>query len=170
MQTVIDLGLSDPDLRVRSAAMNLQSHVAPQQTLALALAAYESDAPTDVISRPDWAATIARHDAVFEAYVADKLPGGPQLLFGVASQRASPALAAALIRAIPQVEAAQTGQFLSAVLKQHDPAVSRAVFTAREKLPPNLATYATLILEHTFGARLGDVAADWEAWLKQNAK
>ena len=157
----------DPDLRVRQAGIGLFALV---DAVGFVKAASTFSATSSPTERAAWIRALAERDAAFAAYRAAGFPGGIELLLGVGAQRTDPAISAVL-RPIWQTAAKdQPRDFALAARRQRDPALARELFAQRAQLPPFVADYLTLILEHTFDARVGNVVADWEKWLSAAAR
>jgi hypothetical protein len=163
-------GLADPDLRVRKVAIELFVSCDPDAFIQKALAAFDPD-NGDVVARPIWTEILAKSELGMRAWTKAGLPGEKSLLLSVAGRFPRVDIAAALRKQIPELTAADAGPFVAAAIKQRDPALSKALFDARESLPPSIAGYVPLILEYTFDARLGESLDDWADFLaKQEIK
>jgi len=153
--------LDDPDARVRHEAIRTVGQSSPALTITRAAAEHDrggSDAAA-------WADALAASDEALADYLARDLPGGAPLLLALATRRAHPKLAAALLARLDALIPASPLALADAAIRQADPALARALFARRAGLPKPLADRLPLILEHTFAARLGNVVPDWEAFL-----
>jgi hypothetical protein len=156
-------GLHDADLRVRRTAIELLPEDAAPRVIIDALAATVED-------QPIWADVVARNQETVAEYRKQAFQWGNGLLLAVAARRADPELAAALVVRLDKLDPADAAAFTRAALTQRDPALTRRLFERREKVPPVVAGHLTLLLEMTFGARLGNNLGDWEGWLRDNRK
>ena len=159
--------LRDPDLRVRQAAIGLLALADAARCVTLAAELSQTSSPTE---RAAWIRALTENETAFAAYRAANFPGGLELLLGVAAQKADPAIVAALKPNWPAIAKDHPREFALAARRQRDPALARDLFAQRAQLPPFVADYLPLILEHTFEARLGNVLADWETWLSASAR
>ncbi|MCE9532560.1 MAG: HEAT repeat domain-containing protein [Planctomycetes bacterium] len=156
----IDAGMVDLDWRVRQRAIELLGRTDAGRTVDEAVAA----PPAELA---DWADAISKNDAAFREYQRLALNKNDALLYAVAARRADPSLVDALVQRLDRLSTAEQSPFVWATQMQRSPTLVRNLFDRREKLPPVLAAHLTLLLENTFGARLGNNLSDWEEWLKK---
>jgi len=156
----IAAGLADLDWRVKQPAIDLLGRTDATRTVEGALTAPPGELAT-------WADAISKNNAVFSEYQRQAIKKNDALLFAVAARRADASLVAALTERLDRLSTADQAAFVRAVLTQRNPALTRTLFERRDKLPPVVAGYLTLLLENTFGARLGNNLSDWEVWLRQ---
>src|SRR5262249_10218525 len=149
---------ADSDSRVRQQAIALCGGADPVRTVQKALTAPSNDLAA-------WTEAITKNDPAFREYLRVALAKNDALLFAVAAQRAEASLAEALRQRLDRLAPAEQTLFVRAALAQRSPALARALFERRKSLPPVLAAHLTLVLENTFGARLGNSLSDWEQWL-----
>jgi hypothetical protein len=164
---VVDAALSDGNLRVRREAIALAAKVEPARAVGLAAAAFADPSPRAAQDRPSWVTAITGDDAALTEYVRRKAPGGDELLLSIAGKRADPALAAAVAARLETwLDApANAPRVAAAVIRQADRPLARRFFNLRDKLPANAAAYVPYALERAYGAGIGGVAEDWEAYL-----
>lgn len=173
-----ELGLSDPDFRVRSEAIRLTGLLDGKRTLAYAAQAFGAGRPADPgtpvlpycdasLDRPAWAAAVAGNDEALAEYMRSGLPGD-ELLLAVAQRRAHPDLAKAMIERLDSLAATNGGLLVWAAVTQNDKALVRKIFEKRKTMPPPVHTYLPFLLERTFEAHLGQTEEGWEEWLKAN--
>ena len=172
--TILALATNDPDFRVRSQAITLAVQTVPEAAVKLAAEAFAETSDSDLrpASRLDqaaWLDALAQHDAAFQAWLTAGSPGGDPVLMGLAARRADPALAKTLRTRWKSLTPEQAAHLTPAAIRQRDGMLTRTLFTHQADLPPAVQAYLPIILEHTFGARLGDVLPDWAAWLKANS-
>lgn len=166
----IEAAASDSDFRVRAEGIRALASFNSDLPLRKMLAAFDP-LTADALAQPIWAEAVARKDVLFEHWKNAEFSGGKPLLLSVASRRTDAELAKRMTAQIPKLTAADAGPFVAAAIKQRDPALSKALFDARESLPPSIAGYVPLILEYTFDARLGESLDDWAEFLsKQEIK
>lgn len=163
---VLETAWRDPDLRVRQVAIEWLARVDPSRAVSSAASVF-ADPGSTPHDRSAWVQAVADQDAAFREYVQQGLPGGNNLLLAIASRRADPALAAALITRSDPMNTGDAPGLVTAALRQRHGALTRKLFEQRDRMPPVVAAHLPLILEHTFEKRLGNVLPDWEAFLKQ---
>jgi len=119
--------------------------------------------------REMFAAVIAGDDAMYAEYSRQGLPGGQTFVLSIARRRRAPELVKAMQEMIGKIVDQNAGAFNAALQFQRDKTLTRQAFERRAELPKPVAALLPVALENTFGANLGVVTSDWEAWLKNHA-
>ena len=86
-------------------------------------------------------------------------------LLALAQRRTDPRLTALLSPRLDALATGNPGGVYSAAERQLSPEITRALFAKYPAVPEPLKGRMTLLLEHTFNARLGNDPAAWTGWL-----
>ena len=160
--TLIALGGDDLDRRVYLETVPVLALVDPARAVAQWQNAMLPGA--DTRTRDALTNAIAADAALF-ALAMNTPPADGNVLLNLAMQRADPRLARLLTERMDELARLYPLGYGFAAAKQADPALARAVFAKRATLPDTFVPYLYALLERTFNARLGNVEADWAAYL-----
>jgi len=157
-QVLYGFAVDDPDRRVYGEAIPLLAAFDPLRCLAVL-----RDPETD----------DRFHAALYDAVAGDetllaeclKTPPDDLTLIELASRRADERLVTLLLARLDVLVAQNPGGVYQAAECQRNPALTRAIFTRDATLPEPLKGHATLLLEHTFNARIGNDPEAWSEWL-----
>jgi hypothetical protein len=164
---ILARALNDEDLSVRAVAIELAAKYAPEQAVIGAILAFDHNRGIDRVAQTAWARAIAIHDATFEGWIKQEMPGPERMLFAIAAHRADPRLAAALSERLESLTNDQGVPFVIAAMRQRDQPLAQAVFAKHDDLPASVQTYQGMIQEATFGAQIGAVLSDWKDFHSQ---
>lgn len=151
------------DPRIYTQAAPLLGLVAPQRLAARARSYLPWAAVRDAEALTG---AIAAHAETFDACLADP-PANHRLLLALATEQRDPRLATLLAARMDDLVQADADAFTRAAITQADPGLAKAIFNARGRPANPLGdARACLILDCTFGARLGRLTGEWAEWLK----
>ena len=150
--------IDNPDSRVSREAIPLLAAFDPPRCLAML-----RDPVTEERFRGQLFDAVAANNALLTDCLKTALDDAA--LLTIAQRRADPRLAALLLARLDVLMTGNPGGVYSAAERQLSPEVTRALFAKYPAVPEPLKGRMTLLLEHTFNARLGNDPAAWTEWL-----
>ncbi len=156
--------VAQPDLRVRREGIRLLASLDPAALVDGCLNAFAGAAHDP--AQPDWAAALAGCNEAFGMYLQRGAPGGATLLLAVAGLRGHPELAPDMASGLEGINTDNVAEWTRALLRQANPALTRAVFEKRDTVP---AIDGALpgVLNAVFDVRLGADMEDWQKWVSR---
>lgn len=165
----VELGLADPDLRVRTRAIDLLGKTDATRTLELALQSWNGERDTE--EQATWVSAFTGNEEAVQRYIKSGMPGPENLFLNMALRNDSPDVHAALKQRIVKRKFLNDHLFTYSIMRQNSPELVRMLFDARGELTNGLQQMLPKILESTFEAGLGNSLQDWGEWLdKQKPK
>lgn len=155
--------VQDLDRRVYAPAATLLARLDPEATLARALKTAESAKPEPQAAV--WLNAATAEPKVLDAWLAKGMPGNLALLLAFAGKQKQAKLAAAVTERLGDLKPGQEHALAGVCMTQADPALMRAVFAAREKLPGKTPSWLTFALESVFHGHAGNNLDAWATWL-----
>jgi len=160
-QRLFDRAVDDLDQRISGEAVPLLAAFDSPRCLALC-----RDPASDERFRDALYDVVAGDDALVAEYL--KTPPDDQALIELASRRADDRLVSLLLARLDALTTQNPDGLYQAAERQRNPKLTRALFANYATLPEPLKGHATLLLEHTFNARIGNDPEAWTEWLAAN--
>ncbi|MHB9108937.1 MAG: HEAT repeat domain-containing protein [Armatimonadota bacterium] len=150
--------VDDLDRRVYGETIPLLAAFDPPRCLAML-----RDPATDERFRGALYDIVAGDEALVAEYL--NTPPDDRGLIELASRRADDRLVSLLLARLDALTAQNPVGLYRAAERQRNPKLTRTLFAQYANLPEPLKGHATLLLEHTFNARIGNDPDTWTEWL-----